>query len=156
MRAVPRVRRLMELRARAKGAGVSIGIPQYAVLRHFEHHGPGCIADVTGNAFASKQTLSHLIDRLAESQLLSRSEDPTDRRKIEVSITARGSDELAQFEAVQLELLRSLMEGVSDGELLQLVTGLAALNRSLTAARKRGDLTRTARSSVGQPEAAVR
>ena len=156
MRAAPRVRRLMELRARANSSELNIGIPQYAVLRHFERAGPGCIADVTGNAFASKQTLSHLIDGLVESGLLTRSEDPTDRRKLAVSITARGSDALARFEAVQTELLHSLMEDISDDDLPKLAEGLAALNRSLIAARARGDLMRTARSHLSQLEAAVR
>ena len=156
MRAAPRARRLMELRARANSSILNIGIPQYAVLRHFERDGPGCIADVTGNAFASKQTLSQLIDGLVEGGLLSRSEDPSDRRKVAVSITDEGRDSLARFEAVQIELLQSLMEDLADSDLRKLADGLAALNGSLAAARGRGDLMRTARSDLGQLEAAVR
>ncbi len=146
----------MELRARADNSGSRIGIPQYAVLGHFELDGPGCITDVTGNAFASKQTLSQLIDGLVEGGLLSRSEDPSDRRKVEVSITAKGREALSRFEAVQIGILRSLMDDVPDDDLTKLAEGLAALNRSLTAARKRGDLMRTARSHIGLLEPTVR
>ena len=156
MRAAPRARRLMELRARANSSILNIGIPQYAVLGYFERDGPGCITDVTGNAFASKQTLSQLIDGLVEGGLLSRSEDPSDRRKVEVSITAEGRDALSRFEAVQMGLLHSLMEDIPDDELRKLAEGLAALNRSLRAARKRGDLMQTARLHLGQLEAVVR
>ena len=156
MRAAPRARRLMELRARANSSSLNIGIPQYAVLGHFERDGPGCITDVTGNAFASKQTLSQLIDGLVESGLLSRSEDPSDRRKVEVSITAKGRDALSRFEAVQMGLLHSLMEDIPDDDLRKLAEGLSALNRSLRAARRRGDLMRTARLHIGEPEAVVR
>lgn len=156
MRAAPRARRLMELRARANSSILNIGIPQYAVLRHFERDGPGYIADVTGNAFASKQTLSQLIDGLVEGGLLSRSADPSDRRKVTVSITAKGTEALARFEAAQMELFESLLEDIPEDDLRKLAEGLSALNRSLTAARRRGDLMRTARSDLGQLEAAVR
>ena len=114
MRAAPRVRRLMELCARANSAELTIGIPQYGVLRHFEHDGPGCIVDVTGNAFASKQTLSQLIDGLVENGLLSRSADSSDRRKVEVAITAEGRDSLLKFEAVQVGLLHRLFPAMAD------------------------------------------
>ncbi len=156
MRAAPRVRRLMELCARANSAELTIGIPQYGVLRHFEHDGPGCIVDVTGNAFASKQTLSQLIDGLVENGLLSRSADSSDRRKVEVAITAEGRDSLLKFEAVQVGLLHRLLEGVPDAELDSLADGLEALNETLTATHKRGDLMQTARSHRSQPEATVR
>jgi DNA-binding MarR family transcriptional regulator len=146
----------MELCARANNSELTIGIPQYGILRHFEHDGPGCIVDVTGDSFASKQTLSHLIDGLVKDGLLSRSENSSDRRKVEVSITAEGRESLLKFEAVQVGLLHRLLEGVSDAELQKLAEGLEALNETLTAARNRGELMQTARSHSSQSEAAAR
>ena len=156
MRAAPRVRRLMDLCARANSSELKIGIPQYGVLRHFERDGPGCIVDITGNAFASKQTLSQLIDGLVANGLLRRSADPSDRRKVEVSITADGRDSLLKFEAVQVGLLKRLLADITDAELQKLAQGLESLNETLTAVRERGDLVQAAGSDRGQPEAVVR
>ncbi len=142
MRAAPRIRRLMEVRARADSSSLRIGVPQFAVLRHVEREGPKHILGLAGNALASKQTLSQLIDGLVQDGLLTRSADPTDRRKVEVSITDAGRDALIRFEAVQMQLLTGLLKDLPHTDIEKLGDGLEALNDMLAAARKSGALRR--------------
>ena len=142
MRAAPRIRRLMEVRARADSSSLRIGVPQFAVLRHVEREGPKHILGLAGNALASKQTLSQLIDGLVGDGLLTRSADPTDRRKVEVSITDDGRDALIRFEAVQMQLLTGLLKDLPHADIEKLGDGLEALNDTLAAARRSGTLKR--------------
>jgi DNA-binding MarR family transcriptional regulator len=72
---------------------------------------------------------SGLVDRLVEGGYLERREDPADRRHQLVRLTTAGAAVLEHIRELNSEHLRTLLEGLTAGELQALVTGMAALDR---------------------------
>jgi DNA-binding MarR family transcriptional regulator len=62
-------------------------------------------------------TSSGAVDRLVDLGLLARSEDPSNRRQVRVSITETGSRTLGQLRELSTRHLRNMLELVSDEEL---------------------------------------
>lgn len=62
-------------------------------------------------------TASGAVDRLVELELLSRSDDPDNRRQVRVSVTPTGMETLEQVRELSTRQLRSLFERVSDSDL---------------------------------------
>lgn len=64
----------------------------------------------------SPSTVSSLVDRLVESGLAHRREDPSDRRSVLVSLAEAGSHVLDQFNELGRDALRALLEQLGDAE----------------------------------------
>jgi DNA-binding MarR family transcriptional regulator len=62
-------------------------------------------------------TSSGAVDRLVELGLLARSDDPSNRRQVRVSVTPKGTSSLEQLRELSNRQLRALFELVTDGEL---------------------------------------
>jgi DNA-binding MarR family transcriptional regulator len=62
-------------------------------------------------------TSSGAVDRLVDLGLLARSEDPSNRRQVRVSVTETGSRTLGQLRELSTRHLRNMLELVSDEEL---------------------------------------
>jgi len=62
-------------------------------------------------------TASGAVDRLVELGLLARSDDPSNRRQVRVSVTALGMATLEQVRELSARQLRMLFEQVSDEDL---------------------------------------
>lgn len=68
-------------------------LPQFLVLASIHHHGAGCpIGTLADGMFQSYATMTGIVDRLKDAGLVSRGDDPTDRRKVVVSLTRAGGD----------------------------------------------------------------
>ena len=151
--AAPRVRRLMEIHARENADELRVGVQQYFVLRMLRRTGPRSSSELVGGTYTSKQTLSELVDSMVGAGLLTREQDPEDRRKVVVMVTPEGVRVAEQFERSQLAMLHELLEGVPESDLEQIANGLAALNSALSVKRETGELMRIAHSSfrAGEP-----
>jgi DNA-binding MarR family transcriptional regulator len=73
--------------------------------------------------------VSSLVDRLVEHGYIERNEDPSDRRQQLVTPTPAGEAVMDRMRQVNLEHMRILLVGLSDGDLRALRTGLSALAR---------------------------
>jgi DNA-binding MarR family transcriptional regulator len=62
-------------------------------------------------------TSSGAVDRLVDLGLLARSEDPSNRRQVRVSVTETGTRTLGQLRELSTRHLRNMLELVSDEEL---------------------------------------
>jgi DNA-binding MarR family transcriptional regulator len=76
----------------------------------------------------SISTTSGVVDRLVDHGLLTRHDDPADRRQVVVTITPTGSAHLARFRELNAAQMRRLLARLGDPELevVERATGLLA------------------------------
>jgi DNA-binding MarR family transcriptional regulator len=80
------------------------------------------LADLTVNELArhssiERSALSRLLDQLEREGLISRRLRATDRRALEIRITAKGRDAYLAMRPVRREVLRRATEGIAPGEI---------------------------------------
>ena len=83
-------------------------------------------ADVVATLGLSKQAASQLIDTLVLREYLERRNDPVDRRRMEVRLTARGRTAAIAIRRATDDVEASLAQLISADELRGLRAGLAA------------------------------
>ena len=71
-----------------KASGLSM--PQFFVLMQLHHHGKCGVTDIGDRMETTSAAASQLIDRLVQSGLLARAEDPDDRRAKQIALTEKG------------------------------------------------------------------
>ena len=118
--------RVLNLMTRA-----SVTVPQ-VILLNFAL----TIPDSTPSSLAAKMrmsrpSVSQMVDRLVRLKLVARVEDPTDRRRKTVSVTARGMSLLARLSAVRSAEFRAGAAGLSAPTKTQLIDALAGALREL-------------------------
>jgi DNA-binding MarR family transcriptional regulator len=74
-------------------------------------------------------TVSGLVDRLVESGLATRREDPADRRHVVVRTSAAGNALMERFREFNRRGLRALLDRLTDGELETIELGYRILTR---------------------------
>jgi len=85
---------------------------------------PGEVAASFGVARAN---VTGPIDRLVRKGLVSRREDPDDRRRCVLSLTEEGRGEVERLRALGAARMREVLKKMPDAALVSLRTGLAAL-----------------------------
>jgi DNA-binding MarR family transcriptional regulator len=74
----------------AKATGLSM--PQFSILMQLHHKGPCGMSGVSAGYDITPAATSQLVDKLVQSGLLQRVEDPSDRRAKLLSLTDKGRD----------------------------------------------------------------
>lgn len=114
-------------------AGEGLSLEQWLVLRQLAEHGRQAIRELVAGSRIDDSSLTRIVDRLAEAGAVHRDADPTDRRRVLVSFTARGRavhDRLARrIEQVECRLLDAL----DDSDPATLIASLAQLGSRDTA-----------------------
>ncbi|MDL5156150.1 MarR family winged helix-turn-helix transcriptional regulator [Actinomycetospora termitidis] len=67
-----------------------VGLHQWLVMRPLAAQGDLTMGDLVAGTGLNDSTLTRVVDRLATSGLVFRGVDPTDRRRVRVSLSARG------------------------------------------------------------------
>ena len=127
VRASSSVTALLEPRLRAAGLTTS----QFGVLEAIHHLGPLCLGDLARKILTSNANLTTVVDTLERRRFVARRRDPSDRRRTEVCLTARGSRVISGLfpgHARAIEEIFSALEEGEQRELAQLCRrlGLAA------------------------------
>ncbi|GAA2927304.1 MarR family winged helix-turn-helix transcriptional regulator [Streptomyces enissocaesilis] len=88
-----------------------------------------------GEALGSRpSSVSRLCDRLEAAGLVERLPSATSRREVEVRMSRRGRDLLAEFRAFRVREIEAVLREIAPGELAALAEGLVAF-RAAAAAR---------------------
>jgi len=74
----------------AKAIGLSM--PQFGILMQLHYHGNCGVSDVSGHFDITNAAASQLVDKLVQSGLIQREEDPHDRRAKLLNLTDKGKD----------------------------------------------------------------
>ena len=106
-------------------AGLSTGL--FNVLRILRGSHPAALTcgEIGERTIARDPDVTRLVDRLSARGLVSRVRSRTDRRVVEVSITAKGLDLLRELDPHAERMPKALMGHVSTAKLRQLTTLLA-------------------------------
>jgi len=94
------------------------------------------LADLTVNELArhssiERSALSRLLDQLEREGLISRRLRATDRRALEIRITAQGRDAYLAMRPVRREVLRRATEGIAPGEIERMRTVIQLMLHNL-------------------------
>lgn len=97
--------------AEAQAAGLTPAHHQLllAIRGHEDPRGP-TIGDVAGHLLLRHHSAVELVQRAAALGLLTRSEDPDDRRVVRLGLTAKGADALGKLTPLHLEELSRLAD----------------------------------------------
>jgi DNA-binding MarR family transcriptional regulator len=110
-----------------------VTMAQMRVLMVLAAVGEARMSDLAHQVGISPSTLSSLVDRLVESGLANRHDDPRDRRSVVVALTPAGSRMLDQFSELGSDALRALLEQLDDRDI---VTVNKAIELLVAAARR--------------------
>jgi len=71
----------------------ALTLPQFLVLAAVHQHSAGCpIGKLAEEMFQAYPTMTGIVDRLKDAGLVSRGQDPEDRRKVVIHLTRQGSE----------------------------------------------------------------
>jgi DNA-binding MarR family transcriptional regulator len=76
-----------------------------------------------------KGSLTTLIDSLEEKDMIKRSDDPNDRRKVWISLTSKGIEQMQIIEEQSRKGLAQMISNLDENEIVEICTSLNSLTR---------------------------
>lgn len=118
-------------------AGLSM--QQFRALKIVYRHPGASLSTVAGHLGLTDASASRLVESLVRSQMLSRSDAPEDRRRVELHVTQAGERALEDARAAALGKLARALENLTESELKQLEEAMCML-RSIFADEQTGGI----------------
>jgi DNA-binding MarR family transcriptional regulator len=106
-----------------------------ATLATLDRSGPSRLTLLAVNEGVTQPAMTQLVARLLDAGLIARASDPSDRRVVEVSITAEGSALLARRRAARAGRLATMLARLSPEDQAALAAALPAMD-ALTGQRE--------------------
>lgn len=119
--------------ARVSGAALAeadLTLAQYRVLV-FLDAGERPASHVAALLDVTPSTVTSVVDGLCNRELVRRGEDPCDRRRVVLSLTDAGRDQVAEGDRVVAERLGRLLDRLPDDEAEGALSGLESLNAAM-------------------------
>ncbi|MFB9683553.1 MarR family winged helix-turn-helix transcriptional regulator [Amycolatopsis plumensis] len=127
--AVQGIRRVVRRRVRADVAGVPLPGAQVELLRVVADH-PGIgVAAAARELHLANNSVSTLVNQLADSGLLRREADPADRRAARLEITAAAADRMAAWRRARTGLVADALARLSEEDTDAIGQALPALEK---------------------------
>ena len=115
--------------------------------------GPAAPSDLAGQLGLTTGAMTKVLDRLERSGFVTRSPDPTDRRRIVITADPRGFEALAPYYAPMAERMNAYLAGYSDDELRTVLNlmraGRIAADEEIARVREQGTTHATRRRPAG-------
>jgi DNA-binding MarR family transcriptional regulator len=121
---VPMIMRLIRSGVRSQG-GTSL--PQMRVLGLLSRQPGASVSDVAAHLDVTIPTASALVDRMVKKHLVDRKEDPTERRRVVLTLTAEGKELLENSRARTQSIVAHLLACETPEQLTKISEGLAIL-----------------------------
>jgi len=122
-----------ELTRRFADAGHQISPEEWAVLLVLWSKGPQTPSTLSEQTIRDRTTVTRLIDGMVRKELVARSENPTDRRRTDISLTPNGEALEAELVPIAIELIGQVSAGVTHRDLETTRKTLRALSENLAA-----------------------
>jgi len=115
-----------------------VTMPQCHVLLELEEQGGISLTDLAFRLDLDKSTLSRTVDSLVKSGLLSRVDNSSDRRLINISLTLKGKEKADYINRENDAYYRELLEGLTEEEGKLVLSGAKILYRRMVAMKSTG------------------
>ena len=116
--------------------GDKASVPQIRALSFIRRNPASTLTTVSEYLAVSNATTSSIVDRLVKKGLVTRSEDPKERRCLQLSLTQKGQEEYRVVEQVAIAELTRVLMRLPDDEVKQIQNGLRILKEALAEERK--------------------
>ncbi|MBE1496432.1 DNA-binding MarR family transcriptional regulator [Amycolatopsis lexingtonensis] len=127
--AVQGIRRVVRRRVRAEVPGFPLPGAQVEVLRVVADH-PGIgVAAAARELHLANNSVSTLVNQLADAGLLRREPDPADRRAVRLEITTAARDRIASWRRARTGLVAEALTALSEEDLEAIENALPALEK---------------------------
>lgn len=110
---------------------LDISMAQMKVLLVVREHGVLPVSQIAELLEIGAPTASHHIDKLVQAGLVTRSEDPENRRRMRVELSGEGQQLLQQLHQGRLELMRASLAQLDPAQIAQLAESLGALTGAM-------------------------
>jgi DNA-binding MarR family transcriptional regulator len=94
-------------------------------------HGPVPAKVLAGRLHVSLSTMTRVIDRLVNKQLVSRSEDPDDRRVHQIRLTAQGDELLQRIQGELVGQNREILEALPEATREHVIWAIQQLSQAV-------------------------
>lgn len=129
MEVVPKVMRFMRAEARQQQQPF-LSLSQLRVLGFLERCPEASLSEVADYFDVSRSSMSAMIERLVQRNLVNRIEDPKERRRVNLTLTTTGTEYLHQVYEVIRSQLADVLANLSDAQLHQVMEGIALLGEA--------------------------
>jgi MarR family transcriptional regulator for hemolysin len=104
-------------------------VPQFRALGFIDRNKGASLSAVANHMGLTLPSTSRLVDVLIARRLLTREDNPADRRRIKLGVTSRGLTILENSRRGTLDYLAKKLSSISAGERKVIVEGMAAIRR---------------------------
>jgi DNA-binding MarR family transcriptional regulator len=127
----------IEMRSRR---AASLSVPQFRVLTFLSRMPGAALAGVAEHLGVARSTASAIVDRLVRRKLVSRTEDPQERRCVVLTLTPTGAQLLQESREAAWARMAKVLAGLTPADLAQVTEGLMRLGnvfKAIVADRRR-------------------
>ena len=106
-------------------------LPQISVISMLEKHGEQKVSELSLKMGLSDSTVSGILDRLEQKEIIKRERTKDDRRVVKISLTGKSQKFCKDFRQKKEEYFTRLLKKLSEQEIKDIIKGLEILNRAL-------------------------
>lgn len=138
METVPLVMRFLRAEMRRHGAPL-LSVPQFRALA-FLHRNPGsCLFSVADHLGVTRPTASVIVDRLVRRGLVARTQDPGERRRVLLTLTAKGTRLSEQARSATRTWMATVLSSVPEAGLRRIAEGVGLLGGAFKEVEPKND-----------------
>ncbi len=134
---VPLVMRTIRAELRRHRAA-DLSVPQFRTLAFIDRQADASLSDVAEHIGLTLPSMSKIVDGLVARKLVTRQTHPTDRRRMTLTLTARGQTALESSRAATRACLAEDLATLSDRQRETIVQGLNSLRPIFMPPRETG------------------
>jgi len=106
-------------------------LPQLSVISMLEKHGEQKVSELSLKMGLSDSTVSGILDRLEQKDILKRERTKDDRRVVKISLTGKSQKFCKDFRRKKEKYFTQLLKNLSEQEIKDIIKGLEILNHAL-------------------------
>ncbi|MEE9454194.1 MAG: MarR family transcriptional regulator [Paracoccaceae bacterium] len=122
-----------EAQQNLRQSGFDLSAEEWALMMVLWKKGPTPMAQLAEITLRDRTTVTRLVDRLIVKKLVQRGSVKPDRRKVIISVTAKGDNIKPAVMAAMLPLIKKSNAGISEPELAQAMDVLMRMAKNLDA-----------------------